>query len=213
MQLKINYFKRDPNNACGVSDINVHVSDKIFKYPFNPALIHQVISSYLINSRQGSKAQKSRSEVIGSNKKPWRQKGTGRARSGSVKSPIWRSGGVTFASKPKKYNQKINKKMYRGAIKSILSKLVCDNRLLLIEDLFLEKPKTKFLLERIGKMVSKKSVLIITNVIDNNVLLSSRNLHKVSILDLSHINPVSLVNFDITLIMQSAVHDLEQKLI
>lgn len=211
MKLKLGCFATDPDNIDNLSD--VYVSNSIFKCPFNPPLIHQVISSYLINSRQGSKAQKSRSEVTGSNKKPWRQKGTGRARSGSVKSPIWRSGGVTFASKPKKYYQKINKKMYRGAIKSILSKLIDDNRLFLIEDFFLKQPKTKFLLEKIRKIASNKSVLIITDTIDKNTFLSSRNLYKVSILDSSHMNPVSLINCEITLITKSAINKLEQQLI
>lgn len=210
MKLKLNFLKTDINNLNDTS--HFILSDKIFRYPFKPILIHQVISSYLINSRQGSKAQKNRSEVAGSNKKPWRQKGTGRARAGSKKSPIWRSGGVTFAAKPKKYYQKINKKMYKGAIKSILSKLMHENRIFLIEDFLLKQPKTKFLLENIKKIVSNKSTLIITNIIDKNLFLSSRNLYKFSILDIFHINPVSLVNFEITLITKSAIRELEQKL-
>ncbi|CAD83707.1 50S ribosomal subunit protein L4 [Candidatus Blochmanniella floridana] len=193
--------------------INVSVSDKVFGYPFNPALIHQIVSSYLINCRQGSKSQKSRSDVSGSNKKPWRQKGTGRARSGSVKSPIWRSGGVTFASKPKKYDQKINKKMYKGAMKSILSKLVCDNRLFLIEDLFLEKPKTNLLLKKLKNITSDRSVLIVTdNVIDKNLILASSNLHTVKIYNLNSIDPVSLINFNITLLFRTIVESLELRL-
>lgn len=211
MKLKINFFRKNLNNTAKLSYINV--SDSIFKFPINLSLIHQVISSYMINSRQGSKAQKNRSEVSGSNKKPWRQKGTGRARSGSVKSPIWRSGGVTFASKSKKYHQKINKKMYKGAIKSILSKLVHDNRLFLIEDFFLKEPKTKLLLEIIKPIVSNKSVLIIIGTTDNNIFLSARNLYKVFIRDSLHMDPVSLINYDITLITTSAINKIEQQLI
>ncbi|WP_236840125.1 50S ribosomal protein L4 [Blochmannia endosymbiont of Camponotus nipponensis] len=189
------------------------VSDKIFGCPFNPALIHQVVSAYLTNSRQGTRSQKSRSEVSGSNKKPWRQKGTGRARSGSVKSPIWRSGGVTFAAKPKLYNQKINKKMYRGAIRSILSRLVSDDRLFLVRNLVLEEPKTKLLLERLKKITSKKNILIFTDFLDKNLILASRNIYKVEIRAATRIDPVSLINFDITLITDSAVSKIETQLI
>ncbi|WP_044026169.1 50S ribosomal protein L4 [Candidatus Blochmanniella vafra] len=190
------------------------VSEKIFKYPFNMSLIHQVVSSYLINSRQGSRSQKSRAEVSGSNKKPWRQKGTGRARSGSLKSPIWRSGGVTFAAKPKKYNQKINKKMYKGAIKSILSKLVSENRLLLIENLFLEKPKTKLFLEKLNCLIAlNKSMLFITDMIESNVLLATRNLYKVEVRDLYHMDPVSLVKFDIVIFTKKVLNKIETALI
>lgn len=200
------------HNSDSSSFINVPVSDKVFGYPVNSSLIHQVVSSYLINNRQGSKAQKSRSDVSGSNKKPWRQKGTGRARSGSVKSPIWRSGGVTFASRPKQYDQKINKKMYKGAIKSILSKLVCDNRLFLIEDLFLEQPKTSLLLAKLQHIIYNKSVLIITDVIDKNLFLASRNLYKVKVYNLNCIDPISLINCNVTLLLKKVVHLIEMRL-
>lgn len=206
MKLKYGRLTTDPDRFY-------NVSDSVFKYPLNMSLIHQVVSSYLINSRQGSKAQKSRSEVAGSNKKPWRQKGTGRARAGSTKSPIWRSGGVTFACKPKHYHHKINKKMYRGAIKSILSKLVLDDRLFFVEDFLIKQPKTKLLLQEINKIVLDKSVLIITDTIDHNISLSSRNLHKVSICNVYHMDPVSLINFEITVITKSAINKIEQQLI
>ncbi|AAZ40833.1 50S ribosomal subunit protein L4 [Candidatus Blochmanniella pennsylvanica str. BPEN] len=189
------------------------VSDEIFKCPFNQALIHQVISTYLTNSRQGTRSQKSRSEVSGSNKKPWRQKGTGRARSGSVKSPIWRSGGVTFAAKPKLYAQKINKKMYRGAIRSILSKLVCDNRLFLVRNLFIKEPKTKLLLEKLRTITSKKSILIFTDFLDKNLLLASRNVHKIEVRTATHIDPVSLINFNVTLIADNVIKKIEKQLV
>lgn len=211
MYLQLKCFAANLENTFNL--ININVSEKIFRYPFNESLVHQVVSSYLVNSRQGSKAQKSRSEVSGSGRKPWRQKGTGRARSGSVKSPIWRSGGVTFATKPKKYFHKINKKMYRGAMKSILSKLVNDNRLFLIEDLFLEQPKTKFLLEKLKRIILNKNALIITDSINNNVLLASRNLYKIKIRNVSHVDPVSLIKFRIVLFTKTAINKIENQLI
>lgn len=193
--------------------ITFTVSDRVFDYPFNKALIHQVVSSYLTNARKGTKSQKSRAEVSGSNKKPWRQKGTGRARSGSVKSPIWRSGGVTFAASSKEYNQKINRKMYRGAIKSILSKLVCDDRLFVIENLFIEYPKTKLLLTKLETIFLKKSVLILTDVLDKNLFLASRNLYKIKIHNSLNINPVNLINFNFTLISCTMIKKIEKQLI
>lgn len=212
MELKVVNFETDIVDTSNI--LKLPVSDEIFNCPFNAVLIHQVVSSYLINSRKGTKSQKSRSEVSGSNKKPWRQKGTGRARSGSIKSPIWRSGGVTFAAVPKEYNQKINKKMYKGAIRSILSKLVCDNRLFLIKNFFIEKPKTKFLLEKLKQMNLKSNVLIFTDVLDKNLVLASRNLYKVKIYDsVQHINPVDLINFNITLISYKILKKIEMQLI
>lgn len=212
MKLELKSFGlglKDRTSKC----TSVVVSDKVFRYPFNSALVHQVVSSYLINSRQGSKSQKSRSEVAGSTKKPWRQKGTGRARSGSLKSPIWRSGGVTFAAKPKKYAHKVNKKMYKGAIKSILSRLVTENRLFLVESLFLEKSKTKFLLEKLKYITSEKSILIFTDYLDRNLLLASRNIYKVEIRDWSHVDPVSLINFNVTLIVKTIIEKIERQLL
>ncbi|URJ24108.1 50S ribosomal protein L4 [Blochmannia endosymbiont of Camponotus sp.] len=205
---------RDFTTEVSIPDLDkFSVSDEIFKCPFNKALIHQVISTYLTNSRQGTRSQKSRSEVSGSNKKPWRQKGTGRARSGSVKSPIWRSGGVTFAAKPKLYVQKINKKMYRGAIRSILSKLVCDNRLFLVKNLFIKEPKTKLLLEKLRTITPKKSILIFTDFLDKNLILASRNVHKVEVRTATHIDPVSLINFNVTLIADSVIKKIEKQLV
>lgn len=212
MELKLINFEKDIIDMSGV--VKCTVSDKIFGCLFNESLIHQVVSSYLSNSRTGTKSQKSRSEVSGSNKKPWRQKGTGRARSGSVKSPIWRSGGVTFAAIPKEYNQKINKKMYRGAIKSILSKLVCDNRLFLVENFFVERPKTKLLLEKLKQINLKSSVLIFTDILDRNLVLASRNLYKVKIHgSVQYINPVDLINFNTILITCGMLNKIEQQYI
>lgn len=211
MNLQLKCFTTSLENTFNL--VNLVVSKRVFQYPFNVSLIHQVVSSYLINSRQGSKAQKNRSEVSGSGKKPWRQKGTGRARSGSVTSPIWRSGGVTFAAKPKKYSQKINKKMYKGAMKSILSKLVSDNRLFLIEDLFLTQPKTKFLLERLKKIISNESILIVVDSLDKNIALASRNLHSIEIRHASYIDPVSLIKFGVTLFTKTAINKIETQLV
>lgn len=211
MELKLLDFK---TNMVDISNfISFDASDKLFGCSFNEALVHQVISSYLTNSRSGTKAQKNRSEVSGSNRKPWRQKGTGKARSGSVKSPIWRSGGVTFAATFKKYDHKINKKMYRGAIKSILSKLVCDNRLFLIKNFFIEQPKTQLLLRKLKKIILKNSVLIFTDILDKNLLLASRNLYKVKMNNSIYINPINLINFNITLISCEMIKKIEKQLI
>lgn len=212
MELRLINFKADIIDMLNL--VKFTVSDKVFNYPYNSSLVHQVVSSYLMNSRKGTKAQKNRSEVSGSNRKPWRQKGTGRARSGSVKSPIWRSGGVTFAaSSDKKYNNKINKKMYQGATKSILSRLACDNRLFLTENLCIEQPKTKFLLEKLKKIKLEKNVLIFTGVLDKNLVLAARNLYKVKICNFIFINPVSLINFDFVLIAYEVIKNIEQRLL
>ncbi|URJ25269.1 50S ribosomal protein L4 [Candidatus Blochmannia ocreatus (nom. nud.)] len=208
MELEIKDFLKCTNEYN-----TINVSDKIFRYPFKPNLIHQIVSSYLINSRRGTKSQKSRSEVSGSNRKPWRQKGTGRARSGSIKSPIWRSGGVTFASTPKLYTQKINKKMYKNAIRSILSKLVCEKRLFLIKNLFLDTPKTKNFLEKIQKITLKKRILIITDILDRNVILASRNVYKIKIITEKHIDPINLINLDTTFIADTVIKKIENQLI
>lgn len=187
-------------------------SDAVFGCPFNQELIHQVVSSYLTNSRAGTKSQKSRAEVVGSNRKPWRQKGTGRARSGSVKSPIWRSGGVTFAASPKNYSHKVNRKMYRGAIKSILSKLVHDDRFFLIENFFIDRPKTKLLLEKLKQIFCKKSVLIVTDVLDKNLFLAARNLYRIKICNSLNMNPVDLINFNVTLMSDVMARKIEKQL-
>lgn len=188
------------------------VSDTTFGSRFNKALVHQIIVAYTAGSRQGTRAQKTRSEVMGSGKKPWRQKGTGRARAGSIRSPIWRSGGVTFAAKPKDYSQKVNKKMYRGALKSILSELVRQDRLIVIQDFSLEIPKTKLLIQKLKEM-ALEDVLIITKEISNNLFLASRNLYKVDVCNVTCINPVSLIAFDKVIMTTEAVQKIEEMLI
>ncbi|VFP88733.1 50S ribosomal protein L4 [Buchnera aphidicola (Cinara piceae)] len=182
--------------------------EHIFNVSFNEPLVHQVMVAYLARKRQGSKAQKSRSEVSGSGKKPWKQKGTGRARSGSLRSPIWRSGGVTFAAKPKKYFLKINKKMYKGAMQSIFSELIRQNRLFLFKDFLIESPKTKILLKKL-KLMNFFRVLIITDNINKNLLFASRNLYSVCVLNVQSINPISLVSYDNVLITNSAIKKIE----
>ncbi|WGS66127.1 50S ribosomal protein L4 [Enterobacteriaceae bacterium ET-AT1-13] len=176
----------DTNNS-------INISKSIFNCKFNKLLVHQVIISFLVNNRSGNKSQKNKSEVSGSNKKPWRQKGTGRARSGSLKSPIWRSGGVTFTSKFKKYHQKINKKMYRGAIKCIFSELIRQKRLIVFNNFSINSPKTNVLLNKI-KNIPKKKTLIITKKIEKNLFLSSRNVYNIKINDIKNINILNLIN-------------------
>ncbi|KFZ30268.1 50S ribosomal protein L4 [Pseudidiomarina salinarum] len=189
----------------------LEVSEATFGREFNEALVHQVVVAYAAGARQGSRAQKTRSEVSGGGKKPWRQKGTGRARAGTIRSPIWRSGGVTFAAKPQNHAQKVNKKMYRGALKSILSELVRQDRLIVVESFGVDSPKTKELASKL-KSMDLNDVLIVTKDVDENLFLSSRNLHKVDVRDVQGIDPVSLIAFDKVLMTAEAVKQLEEVL-
>ncbi|MWN05968.1 MULTISPECIES: 50S ribosomal protein L4 [Gilliamella] len=187
------------------------VSETTFGREFNEALVHQVVVAYASAARQGSRAQKTRAEIAGSGKKPWRQKGTGRARAGSVKSPIWRSGGVTFAAKPQDHSQKVNRKMYRGALKSIFSELVRQERLVVVETFTVEAPKTKLLTQKLNDM-NLNDVLIIASEVDENLFLAARNLHKVDVRDVAGIDPVSLIAFDKVVITVDAVKQVEEML-
>ena len=187
------------------------VSETTFGREFNEALIHQVVVAYAAGARQGSRAQKTRAEVSGSGKKPWRQKGTGRARSGDIKSPIWRSGGITFAAKPQDHSQKVNKKMYRGAIRSILSELVRQDRLVVVEKFEIDAPKTKVLVQKL-KDLALEDVLIITASLDENLFLAARNLYKVDVRDVQGIDPVSLIAFDKVVVTVDAVKQIEEML-
>lgn len=189
----------------------LEVSEATFGREFNEALVHQVVVAYAAGARQGTRAQLTRSEVSGGGKKPWRQKGTGRARAGTIRSPIWRSGGVTFAAKPQDHSQKVNKKMYRGAIKSILSELVRQDRLIVVETFSVDAPKTKELASKL-KELELKDVLIVTKEVDENLFLASRNLYKVDVRDVQGIDPVSLIAFDKVLITADAVKQLEEAL-
>ena len=178
------------------------VSETTFGREFNEALIHQVVVAYAAGARQGTRAQKTR-------KKPWRQKGTGRARAGDIKSPIWRSGGTTFAAKPQDHSQKVNKKMYRGAIKSILSELVRQDRLVVVEKFELDAPKTKVLVQKL-KDLAVEDALIITASLDENLFLAARNLYKVDVRDVQGIDPVSLIAFDKVIVTVDAVKQIEE---
>ena len=189
----------------------LEVSEATFGREFNEALVHQVVVAYAAGARQGTKAQKTRSEVAGGGKKPWRQKGTGRARAGTIRSPIWRSGGTTFAAKPQNHEQKVNKKMYRGAVKSILSELIRQDRLQVVENFELEAPKTKQLVAKL-KELNLNDVLIVTKEVDENLFLASRNLHKVDVRDVQGIDPVSLIAFENVLMTADAVKQLEEVL-
>jgi large subunit ribosomal protein L4 len=189
----------------------LEVSDTTFGLEFNEALVHQVVVAFGAGARQGTKAQKTRAEVRGGGKKPWRQKGTGRARAGTIRSPIWVGGGRAFAAKPRDFDQKVNKKMYRGAIKSILSELVRQERLIVVESFGVETPKTKELLAKLNEY-ELKDVLIVTPEVDENLFLASRNLYKVDVRDVQGIDPVSLIAFDKVLITADAVKQLEEAL-
>ncbi len=187
------------------------VSETTFGREFNEALVHQVVVAYAAGARQGTRAQKTRSEVSGGGAKPWRQKGTGRARAGTIRSPIWRTGGVTFAAKPQNHSQKVNKKMYRGAMKSILSELVRQERLIVVDNFSVEAPKTKELLAKL-KELELNDVLIVTGEVDENLFLAARNLYKVDARDVAGLDPVSLIAFDKVLMTAEAVKQVEEML-
>lgn len=189
----------------------LEVSETTFGRDFNEALVHQVVVAYAANARQGTRAQKTRAEVTGSGKKPWRQKGTGRARAGSVKGPIWRGGGVTFAAKTQDHSQKVNKKMYRGALKSIFSELVRQERLVVVESFRVEAPKTKELKAKL-KAMNLEDVLIVTAEVDENLFLAARNLYKVDVRDVAGLDPVSLIAFNTVLVTADAVKQIEEML-
>lgn len=185
------------------------VSETTFGREFNEALIHQVVVAYAAGSRQGTRAQKTRAEVSGTGKKPWRQKGTGRARAGDVKSPIWRSGGVTFAAKTQDHSQKVNKKMYRGAMRSIFSELLRQDRLLVVEQFNIDAPKTKVLVEKV-KGYDLKDVLIITEAFDETLFLAARNLYHVGVTTAEEIDPITLITFEKVLVTAQAVKRIEE---
>ena len=189
----------------------IEVSERTFGGEFNETLVHQAVVAYMAGGRQGTRAQKTRAEVTGGGKKPWRQKGTGRARSGSSVGPIWRGGGVTFAAKPQDHSQKLNKKMYRAALRSILSELVRLDRLVVVEDFAVEAPKTKALLGKLNGM-GLSDVLIVTEAVDQNLYLAARNLPHVDVRDAQGTDPVSLIAFDKVLVTVSAVKKFEELL-
>ena len=187
----------------------VEVSEATFARDYNEALIHQVVTAFLAGARQGTRAQKNRSAVAGGGNKPWRQKGTGRARAGTIRSPIWRSGGVTFAATPQDHSHKVNKKMYRSAMRSILSELARSERLVVVESMSLDQPKTKLLVEEL-KGYGLENVLIVASEVDQNLYLASRNLHKVDVRDVEGVDPVSLIAYDKVMVTVDAVKKFEE---
>ncbi|WP_423064264.1 50S ribosomal protein L4 [Candidiatus Paracoxiella cheracis] len=189
----------------------IKVSDKTFGCEFKEGLIHQIVTAYLAGGRAGTKAQKTRSDVSGGGTKPWRQKGTGRARAGTIRSPLWRSGGVTFAARPRDYSQKVNKKMYQRALASILSELVRQDRLVIIDDLKLKGPKTQELVKALQKLKIEKGLIILDNE-DRNINLASRNIPHVDVCDAVRVDPVSLVAAEKVVITVAAIKKLEERL-
>lgn len=205
--MELNIAKPGEGGAAGT----VQVSDVAFAREFNEDLVHQVVTAYLAGARQGTRAQKTRSEVSGGGKKPWRQKGTGRARAGTIRSPIWRSGGVTFAARPQDHSQKVNKKMYRAALQSILSELARQDRLVVVESFELEEPKTKLLVKALGDY-GLENALVVSEEVTENLYLASRNLHKVDVRDVSGVDPVSLIAFEKVVMTVSALKKFEEML-
>lgn len=191
---------------------NVEISDVAFGREFNEALVHQVVVAYMAGARQGSRAQKNRSAVRGGGRKPWRQKGTGRARAGTIRSPIWRSGGVTFAAQPQDHSMKVNRKMYRVAIRCIVSELIRQDRLIAVESFQVDTPKTKAL-QALLKDLDLTRVLIVTEEVDENLYLSSRNLKSVDVRDVEGVDPVSLISHDKVLMTVGALKKLEEALV
>ena len=189
---------------------SVDLADRTFAGDYNEPLVHQVVTAYMAGSRRGTKSRKSRAEVRGGGAKPWRQKGLGRARAGSIRSPIWRGGGATFAAKPRSFEQKVNRKMYRGAMRSILSELIRRERLLVVEDFVLEKPKTKDMAARLSAL-GLTDVLIVTAKQDDTLTLASRNLRRVAVQRCAEVNPVSLLTFDKVVMTVAAAKRIEER--
>ncbi|AVV34258.1 MAG: 50S ribosomal protein L4 [Cobetia sp.] len=189
----------------------VDVSDATFGKDFNEALVHQVVTAYLAGARQGTVAQKTRSDVSGGGKKPWRQKGTGRARAGTIRSPLWRSGGVTFAARPQDHSHKVNRKMYRAAMRSILSELVRQDRLVAVDAISVEAPKTKLLIAKLQELGLEKA-LIVTEEQDVNLYLAARNIPYVDVVNVAGADPVSLVGYDKVLMTVAALRKFEENL-
>lgn len=189
----------------------VQVADAVFGARFNEALVHQVVTSYLAAARSGTRAQKTRAEVSGGNSKPWRQKGSGRARVGSSRNPIWRGGGVTFAAKPTDYSQKLNKKMYRGAMRAILSELARLDRLQVVDSIGVDAPKTKELAQKLNAL-GLQNVLIVTDSVDDRLALAARNLPHVAVVAACSVDPVSLIGFENVLVTVPALRALEERL-
>jgi large subunit ribosomal protein L4 len=199
-------------DAKGKSSTTVKASDELFGREYNESLVHQVVTAYLANGRSGTRSQKGRSEIAKSTKKPWRQKGTGRARAGMASSPLWRGGGKIFPNSPEEnFTHKVNRKMFRAGLAAILSQLAREGRLAVVEDFALASPKTKLLAQKVKDM-GMENVLIITDKLDENLMLSARNLVDVLVIEPKQADPVSLLRFDNTLITKGAVAKIEEML-
>jgi large subunit ribosomal protein L4 len=188
---------------------SVDVADAAFGREFNEPLVHQVVTAYLAGGRAGTKAQKSRAEVVGGGTKPWRQKGMGRARAGSIRSPLWRGGGRSFAARPRDYDQKVNRKMYRGAMRAILSELVRQERLVVLDELTLNAPKTKALVAKL-KALGLQNALILVEDVGHNLSLAARNLSGVAVRQASAVDPVSLIGFEKVIATVAAIRHLNE---
>lgn len=199
-------------NILGSKKKKLDVAEDVFGCKFNEALVHQVVTAFLAAGRAGTKAQKNRAAVSGGGIKPWRQKGTGRARAGTIRSPIWRKGGVTFAAEPRDYEQKVNRKMYRGALRSIYSELIRLERLTIIESIELAKPKTKEIISTLNELKIDGRILIITEAVDENLYLATRNLPNIEVLDVPAVDPVCLIGVDKVVVTVPALKQIEELL-
>ena len=191
---------------------SLELADSSFAADFNQTLVHQVVTAFMAKGRAGTKAQKNRSAVRGGGAKPWRQKGTGRARAGTSRGPIWVGGGRTFAAQPRDFSQKVNRKMYRGAMRSILSELVRQDRLVVADSIRLAEPRTRLLAERLAELGVGDNVLILVDAYETELCLAARNMPHVDVLDLREVNPVSLVRFEKVLTTEAALKGLEESL-
>ena len=199
-------------------DISIHnssekvsVSDDSFAAEFNETLVHQLVVSFMSASRSGTKAQKTRSDVSGGGAKPFRQKGTGRARAGTIRSPLWRSGGVTFAARPRDFSKKLNKKMYRAGMRSIVSELIRQDRLIVVDEMKLAEPKTKLMISRMHDL-GVTSGLVLTDGLDSSVYLAARNIPQLMVMDVAIVDPLSLVRHEKVVVDQAALKRLEERL-
>lgn len=190
----------------------LELADVTFGAEFNQSLVHQVVTAFQATGRQGTKAQKNRAAVRGGGAKPWKQKGTGRARAGTSRSPIWVGGGRTFAAQPRDYSQKVNRKMYRAAMRSILSELVRQDRLVVVDQIKIDEPRTKLLAAKLDELKVGRNVLILVESYKTKVCLAARNMPHVDVLDLREVNPVSLIRFDKVVATEAALKALEERL-
>lgn len=190
----------------------VSVSEVAFARDFNQDLVHQAVVAYMAGGRQGTKQQKTRSDVSGGGRKPWKQKGSGRARAGTIRSPIWRGGGVAFAARPRNFEQKLNKKMYRAAMQCILSELVRQDRMIAVDSFDVDSPKTKALLAKLNEF-QLTNALIVSDEVSENLYLSSRNLHNIDVRDVQGLDPVSLIRFEKVVVTVAALKQLEESLV